>query len=41
MCHFTQLMYSLMIGQYSLKHVGVNGFYNIIVNLIQLFTFVG
>jgi len=33
--HFTQLLYSLMMGQYSLKHVRVNGSYNIIVNLIH------
>ena len=30
-----------MMGKYGPKHVGVSGFYNIIVNLIQLSTFVG
>lgn len=39
--HFIQLLYSLMLGHYDLQHVGVSGFYNITVSLIQLCAFVG
>ena len=38
---FTQFLFSLMIDQYGPKYVEVSGFYNIIVNLTQLYAFVG
>jgi len=39
--HFMQLLYSLMMGQLVQKQTGVSGFYNIIVNLTQLYAFAG
>jgi hypothetical protein len=36
-----QLLYSLMMGQLVQKQTGVSGFYNIIVNLTQLYAFAG
>jgi len=37
---FIQVFYSLMMDQKGPKHVGVSGFYNVIVDLIQLHVFV-
>ena len=36
---FTKLLHSLMIDQQDPKYVGFSGIYNIIVNLIKLYTF--
>jgi len=36
---FIQLLYSLMMGHLGQKHEWVSAYHNIVVNLIQLYTF--